>query len=83
VQVQLRIVAYKTNTRGKHTQEELQREHKCAMICKYTTEQIHLQISRQTKLNGTLIHVEMLWKPCYTWLRQIHRTQMQMEMLYE
>jgi hypothetical protein len=33
--MQLRIVAYKTDTRGKHTQEELQREHKFARICDY------------------------------------------------
>jgi hypothetical protein len=83
VQMQLRIVAYKTNTRGKHTQEELQREHKFARICDYTTEQIHLQISKQAKLNGTLIHVEMLWKPYYTWLRQRHRMQIHMDMLHE
>jgi hypothetical protein len=37
----------------------------------------------EMQLNGTLIHVEMLWKPYYTWLEQILRTLKHMEMLYE
>jgi hypothetical protein len=65
---------------------DLRIHHRATYICEFTTEQAKLNgtlIHVEMQLNGTLTHLEMQWKPYYTWLGQIHRTQIHMEMLYE